>query len=76
MPLGQQKAFYFADIHGNSKEYQEMINKDCNKLIPEHQKLSAGLFLITCSCKDKRIMQYFFDLAIIGSVLQILYLAQ
>ena len=55
MPLGQQKAFYFADIHGNSKEYQEMINKDCNKLISEHQKLSAGLFLITCCCKDKRI---------------------
>ena len=55
MPLGQQKAFYFADIQGNAKDYQEMINKDCNKLIPEHQKLSAGLFLITCCCKDKRI---------------------
>ena len=55
MPLGQQKAFYFADIQGNAKDYQEMINKDCNKLIPEHQKLSDGLFLITCCCKDKRI---------------------
>ena len=58
MPLGQQKAFYFADIQGNAKDYQDMMNKDCNKLIPEHQKLSPGLFLITCSCKDKRIYRF------------------
>ena len=56
MPLGQQKAFYFADIQGNAKDYQEMMNKDCNKLIPEHQKLSAGLFLITCCARIKGYM--------------------
>ena len=55
MPLRQQKAVYFANIQGNAKDYQEMMDEAYNKLFPELQKLSAGLFLITCCCKDKRI---------------------
>ena len=31
------------------------MSEACNKLFPEHQKLSAGLFLITCCCKNKRM---------------------
>ena len=58
MPLGQQKAFYFADIQGNAKDYQEMMDEAYKNLFSERQKLSAGLFLITCCCKDKRIYRF------------------
>ena len=56
MPLGQQKAFYFADIQVNAKNYQEMMNKDCNKLIPEHQNCQLASSLLHVAARIKGYM--------------------
>ena len=49
-PLIQQPAVYDAD----GKKSVD-TNEKCRKLFPDHQKLTAGLFLMTCCCKYKRI---------------------
>ena len=48
-PAVFEKAEYKIDNKGNTKE--KSSQKDlCAKLFPKHQKLTSGLFIVTCSC--------------------------
>ena len=53
-PAVFEKAEYEIDNKGNTKE--KSSQKDlCAKLFPEHQKLTSGLFIVTCCCSNKKI---------------------
>ena len=53
-PAVYERARYKADQRGSRQEKENHRNL-CSKLFPEHQKLTPGLFIMTCCCPKKRI---------------------
>ena len=53
LPLIRQKARYEADSKGSS--FDKDATAGCVKLFSESKKHTAGLFLLTCCCSNKRI---------------------
>ena len=53
-PLIYERPKYEADKK-NRKKDKDAWESLCQKLFPEHSKLTAGLFIVTCCCPEKRI---------------------
>ena len=53
-PLLREKNRYKADERGSRKD-SDVWNGLCNKLFPENSQLTPGLFLVTCTCPQKRV---------------------
>ena len=49
--LLRQPPLYQADKKNNLMDKEA---SSCSKLFPEHKKLTAGLFIMTCCCKEKK----------------------
>ena len=53
-PLLKEKNKYKADEKGSKKD-SDVWEGLCSKLFPENSLLTPGLFLVTCTCPQKRV---------------------